>query len=391
MPQQKNFVTFGPSDWWASNPSCCTHIMACLSKSNRVIYVNPISSDFMGVHSSKGLLTRVLRKAKSMLKCFRRVEKNLYVLSPLFIPVQGVPFFDRMNNALLRIQLGFTMLLLRFKQPILWVENIRSADFLGSFSWKSIIYHVSDRFEECPYTKNKEKLAQRERDVTNNSDLLICVSKELYDSKKALVSNVIYLPHGVDFEEFRIALEKENPFENISEGKRGAAGYFGTLTAQNDIELLEHCAEKLQNVMFVFAGQITAGDYDNLKKMNNVHFIGKVPYDEIPSLCASFDVCLLPWKMNKWIENCNPLKLKEYMASGNPIVSVPIREVKENYSDFISVANSKEEFCERIEWELQNDTPERQTERIRIASEHSWDKHVQIIESEIDKLLKAEG
>jgi glycosyltransferase involved in cell wall biosynthesis len=158
------------------------------------------------------------------------------------------------------------------------------------------------------------------------------------------------------------------------------------MTAHNDIELLLWCARNLPDVSFVFAGQITGGDYSGLKRLDNVYFLGRIPYEKIPKLCASFDVCMLQWKMNEWIRCCNPLKMFEYMASGKPIVSVPIEEAKQ-YSDIISIAHSKEQFAEAIRWELQNDTTERARKRIEIAKNHSWDEHVEKISELIENTI----
>jgi len=270
------------------------------------------------------------------------------------------------------------MFFLRVKEPLLWIENVRAADFIKSFNSKLVIYHVSDRFEECPYTHNKQRLREREKYVTDNSDLIICVSRELYESKKTTKDNVKYLPHGVDFEHFRRAAINEEIHDVISNLSSPIAGYFGTLTAQNDIELLEYCAKQLPNVTFVFAGQITAGDYRGLFRMPNVVSLGKIPYEEIPALCAGFDVCLLPWKVNKWIDNCNPLKFFEYMASGKCIVSVPIKEIA-IHSGLLSIARTPHEFCTMINWELNNDSEERSRRRIEIASKHCWEEHVERI------------
>ncbi len=385
MSNSWKLLVFGPSDWWANNPSCCTHLVKQFSKNHKIIYINPFSSDITGTRSHKGLWTRVLRKTKSLLKFCRKPEKNIWVISPLFLPIQGIPFFDNLNNLLILTQIKAVMLLAAFKDPILWVENIRAADFVNKINKKIAIYHASDRFDECPYTKNKAKLIEREQNITNLCDLVICVSKELYEHKlRQSQCRVIYLDHGVDYNAFRNA-KNSNQFHKNVDGP--TVGYFGTLTAQNDIELLEYCANRLPDYNFVFAGQITAGDYSNLKQMKNVIFLGKVPYDQIPSLCSSFDICLLPWVMNKWILNCNPLKLKEYMASGKPIVSVPIREVVENYSEILSIAKNKEEFCNRIQWEISNDTMDRMNKRILVASKNDWAEHSQIIETEINLLL----
>jgi hypothetical protein len=97
---------------------------------------------------------------------------------------------------------------------------------------------------------------------------------------------------------------------------------------------------------------------------------------------------MLAWKMSRWIESCNPLKMFEYMASGKPIVSVAIREAM-LYADVISIAHNKEEFCKAILWEMQNDAAERRCRRIKIAENHSWDNQVEKISGLIIQAMAA--
>jgi glycosyltransferase involved in cell wall biosynthesis len=219
--------------------------------------------------------------------------------------------------------------------------------------------------------------------VSGGSDLLICVSRELYELKRRQRDNVHYLAHGVDFELFREAAARKEALPEVARIPRPIAGYFGTMTSYNDIEMMTYCARNLPHVSFVFAGQITGGDYSELSSLKNVHLLGRLPYEKIPRLCAGFDVCMLQWRMCDWIRNCNPLKMLEYMASGNPIVSVEIGEA-EQYRDLISIAKNKEEFCEAIQWELGNDTPSRSDKRVEIASRHSWARHAEQISTLIE-------
>jgi glycosyltransferase involved in cell wall biosynthesis len=273
-------------------------------------------------------------------------------------------------------------------KPILWVENVRAADILEWFAPSLIVYHVSDLFGEDEYAAKPGVLRQREERVSRTSDILICVSKRLYEAKKAKYNNVFYLPHGVDFQLFRKAANNgDGSIARLVNVPRPIAGYYGTMTAYNDIGLLQYCTRKLQDLSFVFAGQITGGDYEELSRQPNVYLLGKVPYEQIPALCASFNVCLLQWKMSKWIKFCNPLKFMEYMASGRPIVSVPINEVVDNYSDVLSVASTKEAFCQAIKWELANDTNERAQRRIEAAREHNWDNHVEQLSTIINNAI----
>lgn len=389
MIEGYDIVCFGPSDWWGMNPSCTTHIMQKLAAKNKVLYVNPFSSDLLGA-VKKGFGKRVVRKLKSILRFLRRPKKKLYVFSPIFFPFQGNKFIDAINNFFLKLQIKIVCLFLWMSKPILWVENLRAADILGWFDPLLVVYHISDLFGEDGYTANPGALRQREERISQASDVLICVSKRLYEAKKAECDNVFYLPHGVDFQLFRKAANNgDDSIARLANVPRPIAGYYGTMTAYNDIELLQYCAIKLRDVSFVLAGQITGGDYEELSREPNVYLLGRVPYEQIPALCASFNVCLLQWKMSKWIRYCHPLKFFEYMASGKPIVSVPIEEIAHDYSDIVSVASTKEEYCKAITWELNNDTNERAHRRIEIAREHSWDNHVEQLSNIINNTIAA--
>jgi glycosyltransferase involved in cell wall biosynthesis len=351
--------------------------MQRLAKHNRVLYINPFSSDLLG--ATKSVITkRFVRKLKSITKFLRHVQENLHVFSPIFIPIQGKKIIDIINNFIIKLQIRTVSWFTGISGPILWLENVRAADIMNCFGYRLKVYHVSDMFADDSYISNSRLQYQLEKRISEESDLLICVSKEIYASKKSQRDNVFYIPHGVDFNLFQEAVRKRERIEELKDVPRPIAGYFGTMTAHNDIELLLWCARNLPDISFVLAGQITGGDYSHLKQMNNVFFLGRLPYEKIPQLCAFFDVCLLQWKMSEWIKCCNPLKMLEYMASGKPIVSVPIGEAMQ-YSDVISIAHSKEQFAGAIRWELQNDTPERARRRIEIAKEHSWDKHVENI------------
>ncbi len=195
-----HIICFAPSDWWGMNPSCTTHIMKRLADKNRILYVNPFSSDLFG--EKRGIFKRFPRKIKSTLKWLRCPQANMYVFSPLFLPLQGKEIIDSINNTLLRTQMKLVCQVIGIKHPILWVENLRAADLIEWFEHTLVVYHVSDLFTDCRYTSNKAVLKSREKKILDKSDVLICVSKELYAQKSKEHRNVHYLPHGVDFSLF---------------------------------------------------------------------------------------------------------------------------------------------------------------------------------------------
>lgn len=389
MLKNQSIICFAPSDWWSMNPSCTTHIMKRLATANKILYINPFSSDLLGVTKArrKGFGQRLSRKLKSMTKWLKKGDENLYVFSPLFIPVQGKPKLDALNNRLLVGQIKLACRLAGIKNPLLWIENVRAADLLEHFNGQPKIYHVSDLFCHDGYISNKDTQVNRERKISEAADAIISVSTELYELKKKDYQNVRYLPHGVDFEKFQSAAAKEEVPAALREIPHPIAGYFGTLTGSNDIALWEYCAAQMPDVSFVLAGRVTGGDYSTLQAMKNVYMPGFVPYEQIPSLCAAFDVCMLNWKMSPWIRSCNPLKMFEYMASGRPIVSVAIQEAQQ-YNDCISIASDQEEFCRLLRWELSHDTQERRQKRVEIARRHDWHQKVSVLSDIIEETIK---
>jgi glycosyltransferase involved in cell wall biosynthesis len=85
---------------------------------------------------------------------------------------------------------------------------------------------------------------------------------------------------------------------------------------------------------------------------------------------------------------CNPVKAREYLAMGKPVVSVPIPEVVETMGDVVAIATSPSEFLEKVEWELVNDCPERREARIQKVSSETWESRMEEISRLVEFFLK---
>ncbi len=101
-----------------------------------------------------------------------------------------------------------------------------------------------------------------------------------------------------------------------------------------------------------------------------MRFLGRKPYDEIASYMAAMDVLIMPWNSSDWIKACNPIKLKEYLAVGRPVVTTDFQAL-DGYRDLVRTAKGAEEFAAQIRASL--DTPyDAVASRLRVKSE-SWD------------------
>ena len=89
----------------------------------------------------------------------------------------------------------------------------------------------------------------------------------------------------------------------------------------------------------------------------------------------AFDVAIIPYRQNQQVLNSNPLKLREYLATGKPVVSVPTPEIG-RFGDAVRVAADREAFLREVEAALADDTPALRDHRMAAVRGMSWDHRV---------------
>ncbi len=83
-------------------------------------------------------------------------------------------------------------------------------------------------------------------------------------------------------------------------------------------------------------------------------------------------MAIIPYRLNQQVRNANPLKLREYLATGKPIVSVRAPEI-DRFAGLVLVADGREEFLASIERALADNTPELEAQRADAVQEMSWE------------------
>ena len=104
---------------------------------------------------------------------------------------------------------------------------------------------------------------------------------------------------------------------------------------------------------------------------DNVRFVGAVPYERLPEAMASFDVALLPYVRSELTRSINPLKLREYLASGRPIVATSLPEVA-RYAPEVRLADTAEETIAAVEAALAGPS-DRRADRVALLAGETWD------------------
>jgi glycosyltransferase involved in cell wall biosynthesis len=117
----------------------------------------------------------------------------------------------------------------------------------------------------------------------------------------------------------------------------------------------------------VLLGKATT-DVSALARLPNVHLLGRRAYEDLPSYCKAFDVALMPFRVNELTRNANPLKVREYLAAGLPVVSTPIPEVE--VLGLCRIAGDPASFSAEIETALAHPGPD--LERSQAVRHEGW-------------------
>lgn len=205
-------------------------------------------------------------------------------------------------------------------------------------------------------------------------------------------SNVHWVPNAVDFRGFAQSLCGRQIPSDLAQLPQPIIGYVGAIKEKLDFDLLALVARAHPDWSIVLVGPVqlqrTSPAFENLRRLNNVFLLGCKPVESLPLYIRACSVCLLPYVINDWTRHIDPLKLYEYLAVGNPIVSVDIPAAR-RFSDVLRIATSKEDFVGQIECALQEHDLDQRRVRQAIAAENSWDQRVAMISDIIQTRLNA--
>ncbi|RYE23731.1 MAG: glycosyltransferase [Sphingobacteriales bacterium] len=166
-------------------------------------------------------------------------------------------------------------------------------------------------------------------------------------------------------------------------------GYVGSITSTRlDIKLVQYIASTRKDWNIVLVGPAD----DNFKnsgltQMENVHFLGPKPQQELASYVHAFDVCFNPQLLNQMTIGNYPRKVDEYLAAGKPVVATKT-ETMEMFGENAFLCDTAEEYIIAIEQALQEQhVPEKVAARVAMGKAHTWQASVEKIYSLINDTI----
>ncbi|GEM_PF-339379 len=381
--RKRDILFFSSDDWDSGLKTSKFHLSTRLARENRVFFINSLG--LRAPTFSKRDISKVFAKLKGYFQGVRKVRENIYVYTPILIPLQRFALVRWFNKFFLLAQFRWLMTRYRLARPEIWTFLPNTVDLVTKLPRRKLVYYCVDEMSAFQGVAAQVLQAQDEA-LSRAANVVFAVSRQLQEQKKKWNPKTYYSPHGVDFELFNQAcdngaIEKPADLRNIP---GPIIGFYGLISRDwIDYDLIRYLAQSRPQWSFVLIGKIDRGEKEKLPAGSNIHYLPVKPYTELYRYSRFFDVAILPFNINTLTLHSHPLKILEYLSAGRPVVSVNIPETAK-YTDVIAVASDHDGFLRKIEDYLQNDPPEWQKARVELAAINSWDKRFDEIQNTIN-------
>lgn len=379
-------VYFG-NDWSAENRTSSHHIAQRLAGRAKLIYVD---CPGMRTPSASGRdLSRMWRKLSQALKGPVWVQPGLWHCTMPQLPWRRMPGVQALNRRIGTWIVRRAMRRAGLRRAVLWFVVPHPAFMLDVLPHDAAIYYCIDDYAAHPGV-DVDVITACDDMLTRRADHVFVAPPALVPAKQRLNPRCSFSPHGVDVDLFSRAQHPETVVPEAAAGLRHPViGYFGLIAAWTDLELIEWLAQQRPQWSFLLVGHAQV-DARSLTQLPNVTLVGAQPYESMPAWAKAFDVAIIPYRLNRQVRNANPLKLREYLATGKPVVTVRTPEV-DRFATSVRIADGREEYLTAIEAALQENDPTASQRRMSAVQSMSWDQRVTDTLAVVHRVLAAKA
>ena len=367
----ENIICFAKD--WDEDPTSNNHVMRLFARDNRVLWLNSIATRTPNLRDGRDL-SKMFRKVLSFFRGPRNVSDSLWVYTPVVLPFPHSRIAIRLNAWILRATLSFLRRRLGIRDFQLWIFLPTAGVYAGKLGESLLVYYVTDEWSKFGYVDEKG-VAANDLALCKKADVVFCTARLLRERRQKLNPEVHLSLHGVERSHFAAALEEQTRVPgDIATLPGPILGFFGWIHEWIDLALIEFIASRHPEWTIVMIGK-TSVDVSQLKKYPNVHFLGRKPYQDLPGYCRGFDVGLIPFVVNELTVNVNPIKLREYLSAGLPVVSTALPEVG-GFDGDCYVANDYESFVLGVERALREGDPAARHRRSALMRSEIWESKI---------------
>ncbi|WP_374001717.1 glycosyltransferase [Bdellovibrio bacteriovorus] len=387
LQQYDSVVIFSTADW--DNPFWTNkqHMACKLADAGfKVLYIESLGLRKLTV--KKNDLGRIGRRLIRFFKGAKKVRNNIWVYSPIVLPLHGVKAVENLNQSILRMIVIFYRMRLGLKKTIGWTYNPLVVGLLKQLNFRAVVYHSVDDLSAAPRLP-KEEIERAERELLEYATIVFVTSKTLKEKYARWTSRqVVYHPNVADYEHFSRArdIALDCPAD-LAAFKGPKIGFVGAISGYKvDFDMLAEAARKRPDLNWILIGKVGEGDPEtdiSRLSMPNIHLIGPRNYSELPAYLKYFDVVIIPSPLNDYTRAMFPMKFFEYLAAGKVVISTDLPSLSD-FGDAFLKAHTADEMLLQIDKVLSGDVffDVRMEE---VAQEHTWNKRLEKMMLEIER------
>jgi uncharacterized SAM-binding protein YcdF (DUF218 family)/glycosyltransferase involved in cell wall biosynthesis len=324
-------------------------------------------------------------------KGFRQERPNLFVYSPIVVPLPYSRVARWINRWVLLRALRRWMKATGFYRPIVWtflptplaLDLVRGVD-----AQLTIYYCIDDLASSSPGAR---RITTSEERMFRQADLVFVTSEKLRQRAAAHSARVHLFPFGVNFERFdRVRSSGDALPDDMRALGRPIVGYLGGLHQWVDQGLLAAVARRTPEATFALVGPAQV-DVSALERCANVRLLGQRPHADVPRYVKAFDVGIVPYRLTEYTANVYPTKLNEYLVMGIPVVATDLPEIRRfnaEHGDIVRIAADVESFSAAIRNALSPAPRDEVERRVAVAHSNSWQNRLVAMGSLIDEALE---
>ena len=320
-------------------------------------------------------------------KGFREERPNLFVYSPIVVPLPYSRIARVLNRFFLVRALRRWMGATGFFRPTVWtfLPTPLALDLVEALDPQLTIYYCIDDLASS--SPGARRIAASEERLFKQADLVFVTSERLRQRAAQFSDRVHLFPFGVDLEQFEETRAANAPVpDDLQALARPVIGYVGGLHQWVDQELVAAVAARLPEATFALVGPAQT-DVSTLERCPNVRLFGQRAHADVPRYVRGFDVGIVPYRRTEYTANVYPTKLNEYLAMGIPVVATDLPEIRRfnaDYGGIVETAGDADHFAALIRAALNDSSPAETSRRIAVARENSWQNRLEAMGRLID-------
>ncbi|HEX8916669.1 MAG TPA: glycosyltransferase [Humisphaera sp.] len=349
---KKDILFVATADWdhpYWTNKQYVAEQLAALG--HRVLYVE--SQGLRAPKASTRDLKRIAARLRRGSAPPRRVRENLWVWSPLVVPLQSFRAVRALNRGLLKLGVSLWSRVLRLQPTVIWTYSPMTTELYDVDRYDQLVYHAVDDIKAQPGMP-ASTIAAAEGRLSRRADTIFVTAPNLLEVHRRTNPNTHYFSNVCDFRHFNraMAAETEVPTD-LARLPGPRVGFVGAVSAYKlDFPLIRAVAAARPGWSFAFIGSVGEGDYATdvsaFADLPNVHFLGGRPYRALPGYLKGIDVAILPNRHNDYTRSMFPMKFFEYLAAGRPVVSTKLPALAE-FGHVADLCDGPDEFLAAVD------------------------------------------